>query len=442
MIKHNLINKKVLVLGLGLSGKSAIKLLKVQKAKIYFHDDQINQFNDPEVYKFDQITNMEKENFNLIIKSPGIPIENPYVNMALKLKIPLVTELEFASWYCKAHLIGVTGTNGKTTVTTLIAEMLKKSTKNCVYKAGNIGIPLSEVSLKAQKNDYVVCECSSFQLEFTEEFHPEIALINNTFPHHLEHHHTYKNYLYAKSKIFANQTHNNYLIINGDQKDLDSYIKSAKSKIVKFGLSLDESNSLVYLKNKTIYSQDSKICATSLIKIPGLHNVENILAAATVAKILGVSNQIISEVAESFPGVEHRLEYVGEKSNRKFYNDSKATDEEATIVALKSMKKPIILIAGGMDRGDKFPKLGLALKNVKLVELFGENQEQLRKVINSVKIKTVCHQGLTDAFNDSFKRSEPGDTILLSPASASWDQFESFEARGKEFKELYRKLKP
>lgn len=439
--EHNLENQKVLVLGLGLSGLSAIKLLKKQKAIIYTHDDRTQDLNDPMIQSFDQVENMAQENFTLIIKSPGIPLENAFVKMALDLKIPLVTELEFASWYCQAHLIAITGTNGKTTVTTLIAKILSKALKQSVYKAGNIGIPLSEVVLKAQRNDYIVCESSSFQLEFTDEFHPEIALINNVFPHHLEHHHTYENYLLAKSKIFMNQTASDYLVVNGDQTDLALLVKSAQAQIVQFGLTLNENSALVYLKNQQIYTQGEQICAVTDVKIPGLHNIDNILAAATVAKILGVQNSLIKEVVEQFSGVEHRLEYVGEKDQRVFYNDSKATDEEATIVALESLQRPVILLAGGMNRGDKFLKLAPALRYVKLAELFGENQSQLQQVIEKAGVKTICHSNLTLAFQDAWKQSQPGDIILLSPASASWDQFVSFESRGKQFKKLYREIK-
>ncbi|BDR56214.1 UDP-N-acetylmuramoyl-L-alanine--D-glutamate ligase [Xylocopilactobacillus apis] len=434
-------NKNILVLGLGISGLGAVDLLNKLDANVFVHDDRNSKQVNGQSVNISSLAEMESKHFTAIIKSPGIPLENWYVKAAQDLKIPIMTELELAGRFCKSHLIAVTGTNGKTTVTSLIYEMIKKDNKCRVYKAGNIGIPFSEIVQKSGKDDYIVCESSSFQLEFTQQFHPEVAVINNVFPHHLEHHHTFDNYLAAKSKIFSNQTKNDYLIINENHSTLDPYIDKAESKVKYFGLNLNSSQAQVYLKNNFIYYRNDVICSKDDILIPGKHNIENFLAAATVAKILNVSNEAIKFAAKNFKGVEHRLEYLGKKKGLIFYNDSKATDEEATIVALNSIHSPIILLAGGMERGDLFENLPKNLKNVKLVELFGENKKVLQKAIAPTGVKMFLNDNLLQAFQDGVQKSKTGDAILLSPASASWDQFSSFEERGTMFKELYRELK-
>ena len=431
-------NKKVLVLGLGLSGISAINLLTKAGAEVFYHDDKEIKNSIGSNVNFENKSEMEKYSFFALVKSPGIELENWYVKTAKKLKIPIITELELASQFCDAKLIAITGTNGKTTVTRLIYEMIKRQMGEHVYMAGNIGIPFSDVVQQACSDDYIVCEASSFQLEFTYEFHPHIAVINNIFSHHLEHHHTFKNYVEAKSKIFTNQTLEDYLVVNGSQDASIANLIEINTNKVLFGLNLKSDQAIVYVKNNIIYYNNEEICTKNDLLIKGNHNIENFLAAATVAKILKVSNNKIKDVAKKFNGVEHRLEYIGEKQGCKFYNDSKSTDEEATIVALESIGSPIILLAGGMERGDKFTSLKNHLKNVKLVELFGENKKILQRVIESVGIKTKINDNLKEAFNDGLKQSEKGDTILLSPASASWDQFKNFEERGQEFKKIYR----
>ncbi|BDR58304.1 UDP-N-acetylmuramoyl-L-alanine--D-glutamate ligase [Xylocopilactobacillus apicola] len=433
-------NKKILVLGLGLSGLAAIDLLKHAGAEIFYHDDQSNSQASGTMINCQSAEELAKLHLDVLIKSPGIPLENWYVETAQKLQIPIMTELELAARFCDSHLVAVTGTNGKTTVTTLIYEMIKLAQGGHAFKAGNIGIPFSKVVQEAKSDDYIVVEASSFQLEFTQEFHPQIAVITNVFPHHLEHHHSFENYLAAKSFIFANQIKSDFLVVNGDHQDLNPYLKEAKSQLIFFSAQTNPQKAVVYVSDRAIYYKDEKICKIEDLLIRGQHNLENFIAAATVAKLLGIENQVIKKVAQTFKGVEHRLEYVGEKFSCKFYNDSKATDEEATIVALDSLNAPIVLLAGGMDRGDNFSALAQHLKNVKLVELFGENREILQKIIASSNIKIVMNNTLQEAFNDGVTHLEAGDTMLLSPASASWDQFKSFEERGKMFKKMYREL--
>lgn len=435
----NFKNKNILVLGLGLSGEAAIDLLCKAGANVFYHDDKETKAEFGKPVNLSSKDELKNYNFESLIKSPGIPLENWYVQTALNLNIPIMTELELAAHFCDSQLIAVTGTNGKTTVTSLIYEMLNSSTRGHAFKAGNIGIPFSKIVQETTSEDFIVCEASSFQLEFTQEFHPHIAVINNIFPHHLEHHHTFEDYLSAKSKIFKNQTAEDYLVLNYKQVKLDTNLQP-QSKIEYFGCGSNDQN-LLQLKNDTIYYRDGEICSTKDLLIPGEHNLENFLAAATVAKILQVPNEVIRSVATSFIGVEHRLEYVGEKLGCKFYNDSKATDEEATIVALESLNKPIILLAGGMDRGDLFKSLPKSLGKVKLVELFGENREILQSSLAEAKVKTELNETLAEAFAKGVKYAQTGDTILLSPASASWDQFSDFQERGNKFKELYQELK-
>ncbi|KRM12560.1 UDP-N-acetylmuramoyl-L-alanine--D-glutamate ligase [Paucilactobacillus suebicus] len=435
--------KKILVIGLGKSGVSVAKLLIQLGANVTVNDKQVPQDTKDvdeltklgvEVITGSHPLSLAEKGYDLVVKNPGIFYDNPLVAKFVNNKTPIVTEVEIAAKAFDGTLIGVTGSNGKTTTTTMIHDILTRSNKNKIFKAGNIGIPFSEVVRKADKNSKIVAELSSFQLVGTQQLHPHIAVITNIFSNHLDYHKTRKNYVNAKMKITANQTSSDYFVINWDNDEWQDLSKKTAAKVVPFSR-LGKSHDGAYVDNGIIYWKNEKIMPAESIKAVGDHNVENALAAIVVAKICGVDNEDIIHVLHSFGGVRHRMQFVLEAEGREYYNDSKATDIEATEMALKGFKQPVVLLAGGLDRGYTFEKLVPALRqHVKAVVLFGESKEKMADAAKLAEIKDItitenCETAVPIAFN----KSDVGDVILLSPANASWDQYPNFEVRGDKF---------
>ncbi|GEO77874.1 UDP-N-acetylmuramoyl-L-alanyl-D-glutamate synthetase [Companilactobacillus mindensis DSM 14500] len=450
--KSNYSNKKILVLGLAKSGFAVAKLLKKMGSDVTVVDSNPLE-NNVEAQEliddgFKVITgsndaSLIDDSFDYMVKNPGIVYENDLVQQAEKLNIPVITEPEIAYSYSDATMVAVTGTNGKTTVTTLIQLMLKHSPefKNSYY-AGNIGIPISDVIQKATKDDVIVTELSSFQLQGTIDLHPHVAVLNNIYSTHLDFHKTRENYIKAKMHITKNQTENDYFVVNWNTEEWRNLAKQSKAQILPFSDN-QELDHGAFVKDDIIYCNGEKIMNTDEIKIPGEHNVQNALAAISVAKLYDVKNEDIIEVLSSFCGVKHRIQYVDTFGGHKFYNDSKATNVEATIVALSAFKTPITLIAGGLDRGNGFDELIPSLKGkVNNLIVYGETAD---KVIESAEKAAVGNivkvNNLTEAVPEAYKQSDAGDVILLSPAAASWDQFHTFEERGDQFIEEVETLK-
>lgn len=450
--KSNYSNKKILVLGLAKSGFAVAKLLKKMGSDVTVVDSNPLE-NNVEAQEliddgFKVITgsndaSLIDDSFDYMVKNPGIVYENDLVQQAEKLNIPVITEPEIAYSYSDATMVAVTGTNGKTTVTTLIQLMLKHSPefKNSYY-AGNIGIPISDVIQKATKDDVIVTELSSFQLQGTIDLHPHVAVLNNIYSTHLDFHKTRENYIKAKMHITKNQTENDYFVVNWNTEEWRNLAKQSKTQILPFSDN-QELDHGAFVKDDIIYCNGEKIMNTDEIKIPGEHNVQNALAAISVAKLYDVKNEDIIEVLSSFRGVKHRIQYVDTFGGHKFYNDSKATNVEATIVALSAFKTPITLIAGGLDRGNGFDELIPSLKGkVNNLIVYGETAD---KVIESAEKAAVGNivkvNNLTEAVPEAYKQSDAGDVILLSPAAASWDQFHTFEERGDQFIEEVETLK-
>ena len=436
-------NKNILVIGLGKSGVGVAKLLFKLGAQVTVNDastpkdmtevDELKSLGIRVITGSHPMTLVD-ENFSLVVKNPGINYDNVLVAAFLAKNTPIVTEIEIASLVFEGNLVGVTGSNGKTTTTTMIHEMLNAGNEADVFKAGNIGIPMSGIVQQATETDTIVAELSSFQLIGTPTLHPHIAVITNIFSNHLDYHKTRENYVNAKMNITKNQTKNDYLVINWDNDEWQQLSQRSQAQVIPFSR-LAKSKRGAYELDGDLYWQENKIMAASDVNVVGDHNIENALAAIAVAKISQVSDAVIKHVLESFGGVRHRMQFVMEYNGRKVYNDSKATDIEATEMALNGFKQPVILLAGGLDRGYTFEKLEPSLKkHVKAIILFGETAKKLADSATQANLQEIEYSETAEtAVPLAFKISAPGDVILLSPANASWDQYPNFEVRGDKF---------
>ncbi|MBW1605411.1 UDP-N-acetylmuramoyl-L-alanine--D-glutamate ligase [Lactobacillus sp. Sy-1] len=443
-------NKKVLVLGAGKSGINAANLLVKLGAQVTVNDSQpesklsgLSELDSSvKVITGGHPDNLLDAQFDLMVKNPGISYDNVVVKKAMALRLPIITEVELASEINEGDLICVTGSNGKTTTTTMITKMLNQERPaGNAYAVGNIGVSASKIAETTTKDDTVVMEISSFMLLGITNLHPHIAVLTNIFANHLDYHKTRENYVKAKMRITMNQDANDYFVVNFDSEELQVLSQQSKAQIVPFSR-LAKSRDGAYELNGQLYFKDDYIMDADEIRIPGEQNVENALAAIAVAKVMGKSNRAIKHVLTTFGGVRHRVQYVLTADGRKYYNDSKATDIEATQMALRGFNQPIILLAGGLDRGYKFDKLVPDFaKHVKGIVLFGETKhllEDAAKKANVPQIKLV--NTLDEAVPVAYDMSSAGDIILLSPANASWDQFKTFEVRGDEFIKDVEKL--
>lgn len=443
-------NQRVLVLGLAKSGLAAATLLHELGASVTVNDQKPLDENEAakrlknigiRVICGGHPLDLLDEPFDLLVKNPGIPYSNPIVAKALEKGLPIVTEVELAYEICEAPFIGITGSNGKTTTTTLIYEMLKEGEKKPLI-AGNIGTVACEVAKTACEDNWVVTELSSFQLMGVRTFRPRIAVLLNIFDAHLDYHGTKEAYAQAKGNLFKNQTANDYAVVNADDEWVRKLADLSNATKIWFSATKPLERG-AYLKDAVLYWNDEKIINVSEIALPGKHNLENILAAVCAAKLAGVDNEAIVRVLTTFTGVKHRLQYVSTINGRKFFNDSKATNILATQKALSAFDdQPIILLAGGLDRGNEFDDLIPYLHHVKAIVLFGQTAPKLERVAKEAGIETIYHvDNVEKAVPVAYEISQPGDIILLSPACASWDQYKTFEQRGDIFISAVHKLK-
>ncbi|HBC91248.1 MAG TPA: UDP-N-acetylmuramoyl-L-alanine--D-glutamate ligase [Lactococcus sp.] len=440
--------KKVLILGLARSGEAAARLLYSLGALVTVNDGKAFDENPAakallkegiQVICGNHPLELLDEGFAYMVKNPGIRYDNPMVKRALAKKIPVLTEVELAYLVSEAPIIGITGTNGKTTTTTLIAEILNADGRSAKL-AGNIGFPASEVAATATEKDTLVMELSSFQLMGTIDFKPKIALITNIFSSHLDYHGSQEAYEAAKWRIQENLTADEYLVLNFNQEKCRALAAHTAAQVVAFAT--EQQVDGAYSLEGKLYFRDEFIMETAALALPGEHNLENALAAIAVAKLSGVENQAIIRVLTSFSGVKHRLQYLGEISGRKVYNDSKATNILATKRALSGFENSKLwLLAGGLDRGNDFDELLSAVSGLKGMAVFGETAPKLQKLADQLHIPTVPSENVATALKEVFEKSTAGDTILLSPASASWDQYKTFEERGDMFIKAFEELK-
>lgn len=440
-------NKKILILGMARSGYEAARVLATHTKSIIVTDqneqdiDHVRELKElgVEVIITKEPLYLLDETFDLIVKNPGITFEHPLIQKANKLGIKVINELEVAyTLFPKdIKIIGITGSNGKTTTTTLIYEMLKRQIKK-VYLGGNIGYPLCSLVDKVKKGDILVLEISGHQLHDMETFKTDISVMTNLYPVHLDFFKTYDFYKEMKTRIFRHHTSNELAIINGFNNDVLDMTKDIKSSKITFSA---YTKSDAYLKDDAIYYKDEKIIEIEDIRIKGLHNYENIMCAIIVAKEFKISNEKIKDAISDFGGVEHRIEYVRKLHNREFYNDSKSTNVESTIVALKAFTAPIMLLLGGLDRGHPFDELTPYMDNVKKIISYGQTKERINEYAKTINKDCIVVETLKEAIKAAYNMSEEKDVILLSPACASWDQYKDFEVRGKEFKQIVMELK-
>jgi UDP-N-acetylmuramoylalanine--D-glutamate ligase len=442
-------HKKVLVLGLAKSGVSAASLLHKLGAFVTVNDKKPLSENPEAQSLLEQgITvicgehpiELMDEGFEIIVKNPGIPYHNPMIERAIEKDIPIITEVELAYQVSEAPFIGITGTNGKTTTTTLVFEMLAEGEKSPLI-AGNIGTVASDVAQEASEENTIVIELSSFQLMGIESFRPRIAILTNLYEAHIDYHGTINEYWKAKANITKNQMDSEYFIYNADQEAVIDIAKQSKAKIIPFSTKRVVDNG-AYVQDGAIWFLNEKIMDVKDIVLPGAHNLENILSSVAAAKLSGVDNESIYRVLNTFKGVKHRLQFIKEIEGRKFYNDSKATNMLATTKALEAFQGPVVLLAGGLDRGNEFDELIPSFQNVKAIITFGQTAGKVEKAARKAGIKTIERvDNVEKAVPAAFKLSSPGDVVLLSPACASWDQYKTFEVRGDIFIEAVHKLK-
>ena len=441
-------NKKVLVLGLAKSGESAARLLDKLGAIVTVNDGKPFEENPAaqslleegiKVVTGGHPLELLDEDFEWMVKNPGIPYNNPMVMRALEKKIPVITEVELAYLISDAPIIGITGSNGKTTTTTMIAEVLTAGGQNGLL-SGNIGFPASQVAQDAGKTDTLVMELSSFQLMGIEAFHPEIAVITNLMPTHLDYHGSFEEYVAAKWNIQKNMTASDYVVLNFNQDLAKELAKKTAAKVLPF--STKEKVDGAYLDGDVLTFRGEAIMKASELGVPGSHNVENALATIAVAKLRGIDNQVIRETLAHFGGVKHRLQYVGEINQVKFYNDSKSTNILATQKALSGFdNSKVILIAGGLDRGNEFDELVPDIKGLKKMVILGESAARVKRAADQAEVSYLDASDVRDATRKAFSVAEPGNVVLLSPANASWDMYKNFEVRGDEFLAVFKELK-
>ena len=452
-MKLDLTNKKVVILGLGKSNISAVRLLnRLNSKEIFVSETNPDNEYIPELkssgifYETGDHTDACIKNTDLIIKSPGIPMHSGILNKAVKLNIPVWSELEFAYRLINPNkIIGITGTNGKTTTTTLTGKICS----NAGYKTvicGNIGSPLSDFVDKIDAKTIVVIEISSYQLETIDTFKPHISCILNITPDHLEHHLNMDEYIKSKSRIFSNQDKSGYCVYNHDDSLTRELILKNRQKypvkFVPFSISSELEEGIYYNKGNFIMNLNTHIKSEYSInlQIPGNHNIENAMATIAISALLNIKIDIIKKTIESFQGVEHRIEFVRELNGIKYFNDSKSTNVDSTYVALNSFDNPVILIMGGRDKGAPYkPLSGLIRQKVKKLLLIGESTGKIYNELNSATEIIKCGT-MENAVREAHQSGNPGDIVLLSPGCSSFDQFTNFEHRGKVFKDLVNSL--
>jgi len=442
--------KRLVVLGGGESGVGTALLGKQKGYDVFVSDKgEIKEkykgvlLKNEIEWEDQQHTEVKILNADVVMKSPGIPDNVPLVLKLKSMAVPLISEIEFAAQFTKATIVGITGSNGKTTTALLTHHLLKEELN--VGIAGNIGDSFAEQVAEGKYDNYVL-ELSSFQLDGIQDFKPHIAVITNISEDHLDRYeYQYKNYIASKFRITKNQTAEDYLIYDADDKEIERYLSEHEvkatlipfslTKKIKQGVCLDNDNIKLTIKEQIITMPVKNLA------LEGKHNVKNAMASAAVANLLKIRKATIRESLASFQGVEHRLEHVLKIQNVQYVNDSKATNINATFYALDSMRSPTVWIVGGVDKGNDYTEL-LSLDNekVKAVICLGKDNKKIKSVFENT-VETLVETGsMEEAVKMAYHLAEKGDNVLLSPACASFDLFENYEDRGRQFKEAIRKL--
>ncbi len=445
-------NKRVLVVGLGRSGVAAALFLKERGARVSVSDakteDQLRSAIPALLDKgiavetggHSERTFREQD---LIVISPGVPVDVPQLAQARAQGIPVIGEVELASRFLKGHIIAITGSNGKTTTTSLAGEVISMGGYE-VLVGGNIGTPAISLVADETSDTYDVLEISSFQLETIETFHPEIAAILNITPDHLDRHRDFQAYVNAKARIFENQKQTDFAILNADDPTCVSLAGRVPSQLRWFSRKKDVEDGACVRGGKIFWREggdEQEMMLVSSIQLKGAHNLENVLAAVCVGRIVGVEPHRIRRAIEEFKAVEHRLEYVATVRGVQYYNDSKATNVDATIKALESFPANLHVILGGKDKGSDYSLLNALLQQrAKRVYTIGAAAEKIESQIAPANVPVLHAESLENAVKRAAESAAPGDVVLLAPACASFDQFDSYEHRGRVFKDLVNTL--
>ena len=446
-------NKRAVIIGLARSGIAVVKVLVNLGANVLITDqksedelkDAVEKLkSDCPQIEFHLGGHPESifDDADLVIVSPGVPFNIPVLEAVRKKGIEVIGEIELAYRLCKAPIIAITGTKGKSTTSTLTGQILSKTYKNGkVVVAGNIGTPLSVYVLDLEESDLLVLEVSSFQLETTVYFKPAVSVILNVMTDHLDRHKDFEEYVSAKYRIFANQTEKDYIILNADDPTAYAVKDLTNAKVLLFS-SRQKLDKGVYLENDNIVANINGdkifICKSSELKIIGRHNIENSMVAIAISMIYGAEPEAIAEVLKEFPGLEHALEFVGEINGIRFINDSKATNVVSLKAALESVDSGINLIIGGRDKGNDYePLIPLVEEKVRHLIIIGESAEKIEKSLGCFT-KWVKATTMDDAVNKAYNLAKSGETVLLSTACASFDMFSDYADRGKKFKEAVR----
>ena len=445
--------KKVLLVGLAKTGISTIKCLAKYGADITVNDikteDQLEEIiaeiKDIDGIKY--ILGHHPENISdidMVVVSPGVPLDLPFIKKVIEENKELIGEVELAYQLAKKpYFVGITGTNGKTTTTSLTGEIFEKAGKE-TYIVGNIGNPVIDAVQAANEGASFVTELSSFQLESIKDFRPGVSAVLNITEDHMNRHHTMENYIDAKARVFMNQDKENFCVLNYDDELTRALAEKCNANVVFFSR-LEKLEKGVYVENGDIIIDINekinlmKVCELSL---PGGHNLENCMAAAAMAYVSGIDIEVIREVLKTFKAVEHRLEFVKEVEGVKYVNDSKGTNPDSTIKAVQAYENPIILIAGGYDKGSTYDELlEIAKKNVKTLVLLGQTADKIEEAARRIGFTDIHRvEDMKEAVKTCHDIAKEGDIVLLSPACASWGMYKNFEVRGKDFKDNVNSL--
>ena len=443
--------KKVLVFGSGISGEAAAVLLDREGAHVVLYDG--NEKLDAAKIKEKMPENVEVvvgafpeeilDELDLTVMSPGVPTDLPVVKKMKEKGIPVWGEIELAYTCGKGDVLAITGTNGKTTTTSLLGEIMK-NWKESVFVVGNIGNPYTSIVKDTREDSVIVAEMSSFQLETVHSFRPKVSAILNITPDHLNRHHTMEAYIAAKERIAENQTPEDFCVLNYEDDVLRGFGEKVNAQVLYFS-SRRKLNRGVYLDGKTIIchlDEPVSVCDTDELQILGTHNYENAMAAVAMAYAYGVPVDVIRKTLLTFKGVEHRIEFVAEKNGVVYYNDSKGTNPDAAIRGIQAMNRPTVLIGGGYDKESSYDEWIQAFDGkVKKLVLIGATRDKIARTARELGFNDIV---MADTFEEAFEKcveyAQPGDAVLLSPACASWGMFKNYEERGDKFKELVEQL--
>lgn len=467
--------KNVLVFGSGISGVAASRLLLKKDARVILYDGNTSldagelerRVLGPEAaldglghaadgstsgrmgrltVLLGELPEEVRKSLSLVVMSPGVPTDLPVVSQMGDEGIPIWGEVELAYACSKGDILAITGTNGKTTTTTLLGEIMKNAQRD-TYVVGNIGNPYTEIALEMTKESVAVAEMSSFQLETIHDFHPRVSAVLNITPDHLNRHHTMENYIAAKKNIFKNQTEKDVLVLNYEDEVTREFARETRARVIFFssrrklpgGIYLEDGKIMYHVRNQ---ESPVEVCRVDELQILGTHNYENVMAAVGMAASIGISRQVIRGTLLSFRGVEHRIEFVAEKDGVAYYNDSKGTNPDAAIRGIQAMNRPTLLIGGGYDKDSSYEEwIGAFDGKVKKLVLVGATREKIAEAARRLGFTdTILADGFEEAFDICVKHAKEGDAVLLSPACASWGMFKNYEERGDKFKELVNHL--